>query len=171
MGTMLGNVFGLAFIVASALVGFISLEASSVTFIVISYLIWLIVLLSDFFTRPSKEAPLCQNMLLTEIEAYRKYHLHFWDSGAAEAYSSLMNALRMAGFVWGGICLWNGLYWLAGAAIAYFFITGFLILKLNPWLYMGAQAQSGNPVAIEELSLIENIQEKRAAYNAEPSGD
>jgi len=167
MGTMAGNIFALIFIVVSALVGLVSLEASSITFVVISYSIWLIILLSNFFTKPSKEVPLCQIMLPREVETYRKYHMYFFASGAAEAYSALLNGLRIAGFVWGGLCIWKGLYWLGGASAGYFFITGGLILKLNPWLYMGGEAQKGNKVAMEELSLIESVQEKREAYNAE----
>lgn len=168
MGTMLGNFLALITVVASAFVGFVSFEASAITFVAIAYVLWLMVLLSNLFTKPSKDAPLCRLMHPKEIETYRRYHLHFWFSGAAHAYSALLNGLRLAGFVWGGLCLWKGLYWLGGASIAYFFITGGLILKLNPWLYMGTEAQKGNQVASEQLHLMERVQAKRDAYNAEP---
>ncbi|MDD2661772.1 MAG: hypothetical protein PHY54_19160 [Methylococcales bacterium] len=168
MGTMMGNFFALIVVVASALVGSVSLEASAITFVAIAYALWLIILLSNFFTKPSKDAPFCQLLYPKEIEAYRTYHLHFGFSGAAQAYSALLNGLRLAGFVWGGLCLWKGLYWMGSASIAYFFVTGGLILKLNPWLYMGTAAQKGNQVASEQLSLIERVQAKREAYNAEP---
>ena len=167
MGTMLGNIIALIVIVVSGLVGFVSLEASSITFVVLAYLLWLLIMLSNIFTKPVKDAPLCQRLYPQEIEVYQRYHLHFWFPGGAQAYSALLNGLRLAGFIWGGLCLWNGLYWLGGMSIAYFFITGGLILKLNPWLYMGAEAQKGNQVAMEQISLIEAVQAKREAYNAE----
>lgn len=167
MGTMVGNIFALIIIVASGLVGFVSLEASSITFIVIAYLLWLLILLQNLFTKPAKDAPLCQLLHPEEVEVYQRYHLHFWFPGGAQAYSALLNGLRLAGFIWGGLCLWNGLYWLGGISIAYFFVTGGLILKLNPWLYMGTEAQKGNQVAIDQISLIEAVQIKREAYNAE----
>lgn len=167
MGTMLGNIVALIVIVASGLVGFVSLEASSITFVVLAYILWLLIMLSNIFTKPKKDAPLCQHLHPQEVEVYQRYHLHFWFPGGAQAYSALLNGLRLAGFVWGGLCLWNGLYWLGGLSIAYFFITGGLILKLNPWLYMGSEAQKGNQVAMEQISLIEAVQAKREAYNAE----
>ena len=167
MGTMVGNILALIVIVASGLVGFVSLEASSITFVAIAYLLCLLIMLSNIFTKPAKDAPLCQLLRPEEIEVYQRYHLHFWFPGGAQAQSALLNGLRVAGFVWGGLCLWNSFYWLGGISIAYFFITGGLILKLNPWLYMGTEAQKGNQVAIEQISLIKAVQAKKEAYNAE----
>ena len=68
----------------------------------------------------------------------------------------------------GVVCAYGKVFigW-GGASIAYFFITGGLILKLNPWLYMGTEAKKGNQVASEQLHLIEMIQVKRETYNAE----
>lgn len=167
MGTMIGNILALLLIIVIALVGLVSLDVSTITFITISYSLWLIVFLFNFFTNPSKGAPLCQLLMQEEIETYRRYHLYFWFPVVAEAYSALMNGLRVAGFIWGVVCLWKGLYWLGGVSIAYFFITGGLILKLNPWLYMSAEAQNGNQVAMEQLSLIKRIHAKREAYDVE----
>ncbi|VAW28982.1 hypothetical protein MNBD_BACTEROID06-454 [hydrothermal vent metagenome] len=165
MGTMVGNLFALIIIAASALVGFVSLEASATTFVAIAYLLWLLVLLSNLFTKPSKNSPFCNHLQPQEVEVYQRYYLHFWYPGGAQVYSALLNGLRFAGIIWGGFCLWDGLYLLGSLSIVYYFITGFLILKLNPWLYMGAEAKNANQVAIEQLSIIETVQEKRAAYN------
>ena len=167
MGTMIGNVFTLIIIGVSVLIGSSSLETSTITFVAIAYVLWLILLSMNFATKPSKEVPLCRMLNPDEIEVYQRYHLYFLASGAAEAFSSLLNGLRLAGFVWGGLCLWKGLYWLGGLSIAYFFVTGGLILKLNPLLYMGTQAQNGNQFAIEQISLIEQVQTKREEYNSE----
>jgi len=164
MASRIGNVWALVFIVMSALVGLVSLEASTILFVIIAYTIWLIIMLTNLFSKPSKSTPFCQLLCPNEIEVYRRYYIYFGFSGAAEASSALMNGLRMAGFVWGGLCLWSELYWLGGISIAYFFITGGLILKLNPWLYMGAEAKKGNQVAIGQLTLIETIQTKRDAF-------
>ena len=73
----------------------------------------------------------------------------------------------MAGFVWGALCIWNGLYWRGGADIVFFFVSGNVILKLNPALYMGKAALTGNDVAAREMSLLESVQTKRNIYNAE----
>ncbi len=105
-----------------------------------------------------------------EVKAYRAYHTALQFPGAAEAYSAALNLMRMAGFVWGGLCIWNGLFWLAGADIAFFFVSGNLILKMNPALYMGKVALTGNDVAAREMSLLESVQSKRNIYNAEVEG-
>lgn len=160
MGTMIGNIISLIIILATALLSFISLKISAISFIAVAYLAWLLIFISNFFTKPSKNSNIYKVLSQKEFESYQKYHLHFWFPSAAQAYSALMNSFRTAGFIWAGVYFWNSMHWLGGASIAYFFITGGLILKLNPYLYMGGHAQKGNQTAIEELSLIERVQEK-----------
>lgn len=166
---MLGNIIALVVIVASGLVGFVSFKASSITFVALLYSLWLIIMLSNIFTKPVKHGALSQSLHPREVEVYQRYHLYFWFPSGAQVYSAVLNSLRVAGLIWGGICLWNGLYWLAGLSLAYFFITSGLIVKLNPWLYMGTEAQKGNQVAIEQISLIESVQAKREVYNDKKS--
>ena len=105
MGTMLGNVFALIIIIASGLVGFISFEASATTFVITAYFLWLCILLSNHFTRPAKDAPLCKRLSPEEVKAYQRYHIHFRAPGSAQAYSALLNALRFAGIIWGALPL------------------------------------------------------------------
>ena len=167
LGIVLGNVFALIIIVASSFLGFISLDVSSITYASISYLLWLIILLLSLFARPAKGSPIYHRLDPEEIDVCQRYYLYFWAVGVAEMLSSLLNALRFAGFIWGGLCLWNGLYWLGGAFIAYYFVTGGLILRLNPLLYMSGAAQKGNQIAIDQLSLIEAVLEKRKASATE----
>jgi len=171
MSTIYGNVLALIVIGVSALAGINSLETSAITFLSIVYAVWVIILVGNRATNPPKEVPLCKTLSLDEIEIYQRYHLNFLAPGAAETLSCWLNSLRLAGFVWGGLCLWDGLYWLGGLSIAYFFVTGGLILKLNPWLYMGAGAQKGNQVAIEHISLMEKVSAKREAYFRESIGE
>ena len=165
MGTILGNLLALVVIVIAALFGFVSLQISSAIFVALSYLVWALVMSADVFTKPGKSLPFCSLLSAKEVDIYRTYHIHFWAPGAAQAFSAFMNGLRIAGFVWGALCIWHGLYWFGGLSIFYFFLTGHLILKLNPWLYMQSSAQKGNSVAIEQLSLIQKVQEKRGLYN------
>lgn len=166
MGTVVGNILALLFIFAAGVVGFISLQASTITFLVIAYGFWLVIFATNIFTTPAKDVPLCQMMQEEETDIYRRYHVFLWYPGAAQAYSAFLNGFRIAGFVWGGLCIWHQLYLLAAACVTYFFLTGGLILKLNPPLYMGAQAQKGNQVAMSHLSLIESVNQKREAYNS-----
>lgn len=167
MGTLSGNILALVIIVASSLVGFVSLEASTLTFVFLAYLLYAVAFLLNFSTKPVKDNPFCQHLSNHELEVYKKYHLFLWFPGAAEALSALLNALRVSGFIWGGLCLWNGLYWLAGLSITYFFVTGGLILKLNPRLYLSAGAQKGDQFSLDQILLIERVQEKREMYNIE----
>lgn len=162
--TILGNVLALIVIGVSTLAGIDSLKTSAITFLLIVYAVWVLCLIGNWGTTPPKETPICKTLSLDEIEIYQRYHLNFGVSGAAEMLSCWLDSLRLAGFVWGGLCLWDGLYWLGGLSIAYFFVTGGLILKLNPWLYLGAGVKKGNQVAIEHISLMEKVNAKREAY-------
>jgi hypothetical protein len=165
IGTIIGNLFAIIPIAVSGLVGLVSMKASSITFIAVSYTLWLLVCMVDTFTRPSQINSF--SLLLTDAEndVYRRYHLHFWFPPAAQAFAALLNVLRFAGFVWGALSVYKGLFFLGGTAIGYYFITGGLILKLYPLLYLSSGARRGNDVAIEELSLIRCVQEKREIYN------
>jgi hypothetical protein len=171
MSTIFGNVLALIVIGVSVLVGINSLETSAITFLSIVYAVWVISLVGNWITNPSKKTPFCKTLSLPEIEIYQRYHLNFIAPGTAEMLSCWLNSLRLAGFVWGGLCLWNGLYWLGGLSIAYFFVTGFLILKLHPWLYLGAGTQKGNPVAIKHIPLMEKVNAKRETYFRVSIGD
>ena len=171
MGTMLGNFLALILVVIAAALGFISFEASAIAFTAIAYGAWLLLLVVDLMTRPPKDAPLCRMLSAPEVKAYRAYHTALQFPGAAEAYSAALNGLRMAGFVWGALCIWNGLYWLGGADIAFFFVSGNLILKMNPALYMGKAALTGNDVAAREMSLLESVQIRRDVYNTEDEAE
>jgi len=170
MGTMLGNFLALILVIIAAAFGFVSFEASAIAFTAIAYGAWLLFTLVHLTTRPPKDVPLCRMLNVAEVKAYREYHIFLQFPGAAEAYSAALNLFRIAGFVWGGLCIWNGLYWLAGADIAFFFISGNVIMKLNPVLYMGKAAMTGNDVAAREMSLLESVQRKREVYNAEDEG-
>ncbi len=166
-GTMIGNGIATILIVISALVGFLSLEASSMTFLSIAYLVWLFILATNFFGKPPTNTPMCQRFTTEEIRAYLEYHSHIWYPEGAAMHSSLLNALRFAGFTWAGLCFWKGYYWLGAASIAYYFLSKSVIVDYNPGLWMRGAAQKGNPWAIKELSLIDSIRAKQRLYVAE----
>ena len=166
MGTMLGNFLGLILVAIAAGFGFASFEASAIAFTALAYLAWVLVISGHYIMRPPKDAPICQMFNASEVKAYRTYHSYLMFPGGAEAYSAALNLLRIAGFVWGGLCLWKGYYWLGAADIAYFFVSGNMILTLNPVLYMGRAALTGNDVAARDMSLLESIQSKRNIYNS-----
>ena len=167
MGTLLGNIFALILLTIPALDGLTSLKISSIILITEAYFLWLLVLSVSISTKPKKSNPFCNLLNSGEIKIYQKYHLYLWFPSGSEALSALLNNLRLAGLVWGGLCVWKNLYWYGGLSIGYFFISGYLILELNPLLYLGHGARKGNQLAIDHLSLIEDIQRKRLIYNTE----
>lgn len=167
MGTLLGNLLALIFIIIAALVGLHSLQASLATFLAFGYSAWLLLTAVDISTRPPQNGELTLLLPPEQQDAYRRYHLFLWAPGAAEAFSSTLNNFRLAGVVWAALAFWNGLYFSGIACIAYFFVVGSIVLKLNPLLYLGRPAQAGNTFAQHQLLLIQAVQEKRATYNAE----
>lgn len=170
MGTMTGNFLALILIAIAAGFGFASFYASAIAYTIAAYLAWVFVVSSHFMMRPPKDAPFCELLTAAELKAYRTYHTYLFFPGGAETYSAALNLLRIAGFVWGGLAIWKGQYILAAADIAYFFVTGNIILKMNPPLYMGRAALTGNDVAAREMSLLESIQKKREIYSSEEEG-
>lgn len=164
--TIMGNALALIVVVVCALLGFISLEVSSISFLAATYSLWLVVMLLSVFIKPPRDAPFCQLLSPAEIDVYRSYHLHFFFGGAAALLSAFLNFLRVAGLVWAGLCFWNGLYWLGGGIVIYFFVTGGPIAMLDPIRYMGAGASDGNAMAMEQLSLIDAVRAKQETYNS-----
>ncbi|WP_321389710.1 hypothetical protein [Emcibacter sp.] len=123
MAGIIGNVFAFIGIVVAALIGFYSLQISAIVFVCMAYGLWLLAMCYIFLLKPSKDAEICSLMKEHEIEVFRRYWLYILFPLPAQALSAMMNLMRLAGFVWGGICLWSELYWLGGLSLAYFFKT------------------------------------------------
>lgn len=167
INTILGYASAVIVLVLCALVGFYSLETLVLSFIVLSYAIWLIVLSVNYFTKPSKVLPFCKSLSAPEVKAYQTYHLYLSKPDASAFSSSLLNALRLAALVCGAFAIWVELYWQGGLCVVYFFITKNLIKKLNPWLSMGAKAEKGNKIARKQLYLVDLVQIKLNKYSEE----
>lgn len=166
MGNALGNIGALLLVIIAAAISFFSFATGSAIFASAIYAIWLFIWIGDLFTRPPRDTSLALLLSPVELEAYRTYHTFLQFPGAAQALSAFLNLLRLAGIVWGGICLWNGNYWVGGALIAYFFLVGGACLRFDPVRYFIGAAKSGNDVAQHQLVLIERVEKTRAVYNA-----
>jgi hypothetical protein len=161
MGTVLGNIIAFILIAIAASIGFVSFEASSITFTAIAYGAWALMFLGDLATKPRSDAPSLHVLSADEIKAYRTYHSYIRFPGGAECFSALLNALRVAGLIWGLLAiLWKQSYFLGTADIIYFFVAGNTILNFNPVLYMGRAATQGNAVAHYELQSIHSVAAK-----------
>jgi hypothetical protein len=166
MGTSLGNLLALVAITISVATGFYSLLAGAIVHSTVSYLAWAVLWASAAATRPPRDLPLCRLLTPAEINAYRAYHTYLIAPGAAQAFSNLLNGLRLAGLVWATVSLWHGFLWVAIALVAYFFVVSGLVVRLAPDHYMPPQASKGNHTAIEQLALIKAVRDKRESYNA-----
>ena len=164
VGSMLGNIAGVVLTIIIALTGIISFQVSAITFISVSYGLWILFFACNFSLGRTID-PVFQRLLTKDqLRAFRTYNIHIRGSGAGEIVSALLNFFRFTGFVWGGLCVWQELYVLGALAVCFYFLSGGLILKTNPILYMGDAANSGNQVALEELGLLENVRQKRDLY-------
>ena len=167
IGRMLGYVSAIVAIVLCALASFYSFELSVITFIILSYAVWLVFLALNFFAKPSQGLPFCQSLSAPEAKAYQAYRLYLSKPGASSFFSSLINTLRITGVVLAIVAIWIELYWQAGLCIVYYIVTANVIKKLNPWLKMGAKAEKGNKSARRQLYLVDLVQIKMNAYNDE----
>ena len=157
MGSVVGNVLALVAILVSAGFGYVSFELALVIFLSIAYGLWLIILGSDLVKRPDRNQPFSLNLDEDLFKAYRRYHVAIDFPIAGEVYAALLNMLRVSGLVWGSLCLWKALYFYAAPCFALFFVTGNLIVRNNPWFYMGRQAENGQLAAKAELVKIQNL--------------
>lgn len=167
MGTILGNILAVIFIIVAALMGFVSLETSLVTFLIISYGSWLLITILNLLTSPPGSTEFSQLLNQEEREVYKRFHFYYWAPGLAEALSCMLNDFRLVGIIWAGLAFWSEYYLLGSFSVAYFFVIGGIVVKLSPILYVGRSAQSGNEFAISQLSLMQAVQIKRESYNSE----
>lgn len=167
MGTLLGNMLAAVLILIAGLLGFISLKTSTMIFVVISYGFWLLIVLMNFSAGRTISGAFQLCLSEAELRAFRRYNVHIRTPGAGEICSALLNLLRLAGFVWAGLCAWQGYYVLAGLPAAFFFATAGTIVKTNPFLYMEGKAQAGNDVILAELGALQSVKVKRDRYLAD----
>jgi hypothetical protein len=167
VGTFLGNILAVVLIMIPGMLGFISLEASTIAFIVISYGVWLLVILMNFSAGRTISQALQMCLDEAELRAFRRYNVHVRASGAGEVFSALLNGLRLAGFVWAGLCAWQSHYVLAALSAAFFFVSAGAIVRTNPLLYMEPKARSGNDVVLAELGALQSLKVKRDRYLAD----
>jgi len=165
IGTLIGYTLAVVIIALCAFVSFYSFEHSIISYLIVSYAIWLIILLVSYFFKPSKMLPFCQLLSAPEVKAYQTYYLYLSRPAASGLLSSMVTALQAAALVWGALAIWLELYWQGGLCMIYFFLTANLIKKLNPWMKMGAKAEKGNKVARKQLYLVDLVQIKLIKYN------
>lgn len=166
MGTIFGNLIALLIIIISVVTGLFSFEYGAIGYASVAYAVWALLWMANFYTKPRRDAPFCSLLTQVEIDAYRNYHTYIWFPGAAQAFSALLNALRLAGLVWAAVCFWKGIPWTGGALVIYFFLVSGLVVRFDPGHYMPPEARKGNRTANEQLTLIKSVQKKREAYNA-----
>ena len=164
MGTMAGNIIGVLLIAVAALAGLISLQVSAIIFATICYVLWAFFYASNFMWGGAAGSDFLDRLDQAERKAFKAYNIHIHFSGAGELISALLNILRLAGIVWAGVCAWQEQYIIAGFPIVFFFVSGGLILKTNPILYMGRQAANGNNVAVTQLALIDRVASLHSEY-------
>jgi hypothetical protein len=167
MGTLLGNILAAVLIVVAGLFGFISLEASTITFIVVAYGFWLLIVGMNFSAGRTISEPFRICLSKDELGAFRRYNIHIRAPGAGEIFSAFLNLLRAAGFVWAGLCAWQGQYVLAGLSAAFFFVSAGAIVETNPLLYMARKAQAGNDGVLAEVGALQSLRAKRDRYLAD----
>jgi hypothetical protein len=155
----IANIIALACISGAALAGLVSLYASATIFLAIAYGAWMFLFGLDGATRPARGSKFEYSLSPREFEAFRRYHTFILWPIPAQVQSGILNNFRLAGVVWGGLCIWHGMYWHGAGCIAFFFVSGGLILQLSPVLYMASHAKAGNATAIEDLALIQDVTE------------
>ncbi len=121
MGPLLGNLIAAILTAIAALIGLYSLQASAISYVVVAYGSCLLVAISNYYLGHSISNEFQQRLNKSELRAFRRYNVHVRAPAAGEIFSAWLNLLRFAGFVWAGLCIWQGHYVLAGLSGAFFF--------------------------------------------------
>lgn len=159
MGTMAGNFFGFALIIFSAIIGMIwGVFVGGVSFIALSYALFIFIGLAYYITRPNQGHILMNVLPPAQRDAFKMFHLYIRFPAASTAYSALLNLLRVAGIIWGIWLVIEGHYFVGGACLSLFFTTSLFIVRFDPLRYLTAGAQNGNAIASEQLALIDRVQ-------------
>jgi hypothetical protein len=164
MGTMMGNILSIVLVIIIALTGFISLQFSAIAFLVVIYGIWVLCFAYNFSLGRLISSELETQLSQNELRVFRNYNIHIRGPAFGELVSAFLNLFGFAGFMWAGFCVWQELYVLGALAVGFYFLSGGLILRTNPFLYMSDAAKGGNQLAINELELIENVSYVRNRY-------
>ena len=160
VGTFLGNIIGAIIILALSISAFFAPAGSSVGFLIVMYCSWLFVVGTHLLTMPKKTFDFFMELSHDEVQTYKMFHLAIWFPGGAAIYSAILNIFRFVGIIWGGICLWNGLYYIGCGMIAFYFLSSGMIMKTNPYLYLSEGVKSGDSFVLKESMRFEFVIKK-----------
>lgn len=164
MGNFIGNVLALIFIGVSVALGFVSLNVSIWTFLVIAYGAFLFLYTQAFFLGRLISVELKSMLTVSELEAYKTYNVHIRVPSAGELISTFLNLMRIAGVVYAGLAFFSEFYWEGGLAGALFFVTGSMCLRNDPVRYMSRKAGRGDDFTRYQLLNISRVSKKRSEY-------
>lgn len=167
MGAQIGAMFALVLTALSAIVGvFAGAWWGAAVLSALAYLFLFYVILTVVLTRFSPTSLLMVSLRPADRQVAQMFHLFLLTPGASTLYAGLMNVLRFALVVWGIICFFKGYYVLGGTAVAYFVVTTWHSVRLDPYAYLGPRAAKGHAFSIDQLAALERIQARREQLEA-----
>jgi len=171
MSTLIGNLLALTVLAVSASTGAFTSMPGALVYGAISYISWGLLWAGDRLSQPSQSSAVCRRLDRDELRVYRAYHSWLRAPAGADVFSNFLNSLRLLGFVWAATAFWQGSAWLGVALLAYFFLSGGIILRFAPITYLGRPAARGHLAATEHLRVLQTIQsmEERIARST-PAG-
>ena len=141
--------------------GYESLAQATLLFLGSAYGVWLLFWIMNITSRPKADAPFCTTLTPEDLKLYRHYHTAIDFPLPGQVYAGILNFLRVAGLVYGGLALWRELYVEAGFSVLFFLITASLIHRNNPWFFLGQRAEKGHARAKLELQGLHALVSQR----------
>lgn len=165
VATLLGQVVTAVLLLAAVIVGLAaSFKAGAITYVVEVYVVAGFFWFTTLTMRPSPQVPFCQILTRAELDTYRSYFAAIVFPGAAQAYSVVVDGLRVIGLVWAVVAFFKGSIWVGGLLVAYWVVVGSLAVKLNPRLYMSRAGPREQEFAAAQLFLLDSVQRKREEF-------
>jgi hypothetical protein len=146
-------------IVLSILIGFRYLRAGALTFLFLSYALWLGARVTNFWFCSQKNEPLLYSWLSPfEKRTYKQFALYIHHSALAFFLSTTLHWIRIASIAWIVVSVWQLFYVEAIALTLFTLLSSGTISTMYPDLYFEDAARRGNRGAMEMLQALRHVQ-------------
>lgn len=161
MGAPIGTAVGFAGIVLSIIVGLIWGVFWGSTFLcVLAYMAFAFVIGVTASVRMPNQSFFMASLLPKDRQVAKMFSLFVYTPGAATLYAGLLNILRFALIVWSAICFYNEYYVLGWIAVAFFILTAWHVVRLDPVAHLGPRAAKGHAFSADQLTSLQRIRER-----------
>lgn len=160
MGTIIGNFIALTILVGFLVASFFMPQEGTLAFALMIYGVWLLTLVMHIAVKFKQLSYYRILLMPDDLEVFQRYRLAIFYPHRAAIISAVLNFFRGPAVLWGLFCIYNEWYSVGVSLVMFYFISSGMIVKHNPYLYVGEAAKKGNAFALQELARLNYIVER-----------